>query len=108
VGDFELTRQIDGFWDRNDIEIDLVAISDTDRRIRFGTCKRNAERLVPNIASLQEHVKRFLNVHRHYQGYKQELVAIAPRIDADIRRDLAQRGVLAQDLIDLTRWETPA
>ena len=108
VGDFELTRQIEGFWDRNDIEIDLVAISDTDRRIRFGTCKRNAERLVPNIASLQEHVKRFLNVHRHYQGYKQELVAIAPRIDADIRRDLAQRGVLAQDLIDLTRWETPA
>ena len=103
VGDFELSQRVEGFWDRSDVEIDLIAISETDRRIRFGTCKRNPEKLVGSIPSLHAHVSRFLDVHRQFKNYRHEFVAIAPRIDAQARTELQSRGLIPQDLADLTR-----
>jgi len=106
LGDFALTRRVQGFWDRSDIEIDLVAVSDVDRVIRFGTCKRNAARLMGSVESLKSNALRFLAHHRALQDYKQEFVAIAPRIGPSLRHELACLGVRAEDLIDLTRWES--
>ncbi|MCP5371030.1 MAG: hypothetical protein H6907_04785 [Hyphomicrobiales bacterium] len=45
VGDFLLTDLVRGYWnkaDGSDIEIDLVALNDEDRVVRFGSCKRSA------------------------------------------------------------------
>ena len=53
LGDFDLTRRIDGFWDRGNVEIDLVAFDEDNRRIRFGSCKRNADKLLPDVAVLE-------------------------------------------------------
>jgi AAA+ ATPase superfamily predicted ATPase len=36
LGDFSLTDRISGYWDRSDVEIDLVAIDEESQRIRFG------------------------------------------------------------------------
>lgn len=101
IGDHPLTRQLEGFWDRAGVEIDLVALDDDSKTIRFGTCKRNPAKLLPDVAVQERHVAAFLAAHRQYRGWTQQRVAIAPVIDADTRAALAARGVIAQDLPDL-------
>ncbi|MEW5984498.1 MAG: AAA family ATPase [Acidobacteriota bacterium] len=103
VGDFALTRHIEGYWDRNDTEIDLVAVNEDDRVVRFGTVKRNPERLLGSLYMLQGHVGRFLAAHRPYRDWRHERVAIAPNIGQSLRNALHDRGVIAEDLNDLTR-----
>ncbi len=101
VGDFALTSRIRGFWDRSDTEIDLVALSESERRIRFGSCKRSADRLVSDISVLDGHVSRFLATHRGYADWRIEKVSVAPIITPEIRARLQAAGHLAQDLTDL-------
>jgi len=101
IGDFALTHRIDGYWDRNDTEIDLVAVNEDDRVVRFGTIKRNADRLLSSIDPLRGHIDRFLAVHRRYRDWRLERVAIAPRIDQALRASLEEQGVIPQDLTDL-------
>lgn len=48
LSDFPLSERIKGYWDRAGIEIDLVAVSESTRRIRFGTCKRGKPGSDPN------------------------------------------------------------
>ena len=101
IGDFALTRRIDGYWDRSDTEIDLVAVNDEEQIIRFGTIKRSPARLLDSVDRLSGHIDRFLAVHRQYRDWRIERVAIAPRIDRDLRASLEARGVIPQDLTDL-------
>lgn len=101
IGDFGLTERIRGYWDRADVEIDLVAVNDDAHRIRFGTCKRNPERLGGAVGSLLKGAERFLATHGRFDGWKVDYVAIAPRIGPVHRDELAGRGVMAQDLAEL-------
>lgn len=103
VGDFGLTRRIDGYWDRSDTEIDLVALNEEDRVVRFGTCKRNPDRLRSEAATFHGHVERFLVAHPKYRSWTVERVAIAPDLDADQRAHLEASGLRPQDLGELTR-----
>ncbi len=41
IGDFPITHRVQGFWDKSDTEIDLVAVNETEQLIRFGCCKRS-------------------------------------------------------------------
>jgi AAA+ ATPase superfamily predicted ATPase len=102
LGDFALTSRIQGFWDRGDTEIDLVAIDETNERIRFGSCKRNADRLIADIPILDGHVGRFLAANPRFASWDQEKIAIAPSIPQEIRSKIEGAGHLAQDLADLT------
>jgi AAA+ ATPase superfamily predicted ATPase len=102
LGDFALTARIQGYWDRGDTEIDLVALDESAQRIRFGSCKRSADRLVADIAVLDGHVARFLATHRKYEGWTVDKVGIAPTISPEVRARLKTAGHLAQDLSDLT------
>lgn len=98
VGDFALTRRIDGYWDRQGTEIDLVALNDESRQIRFGTCKRSASKLVADLDAFEAHVGRFLSLHPQYSTWDISKVAIAPTIDAATRAGIQARGVLPQPL----------
>lgn len=102
LGDFRLTRRIEGYWDRNDTEIDLVAIDEERKAIRFGSCKRNPDALIAGDAALRGHAERFLTAYPRYRSWTCEYVAIAPTIRTELRAELARRGTLAQDLPDLT------
>lgn len=102
LGDFPLTRQIDGYWDRSETEIDLTAVNDDDGVIRFGSCKRSASRLAPDLGRFDGHIDRFLDGHPRYRHWTIEKVAIAPVIDAEQRREIEDRGYRPQDLVDLT------
>lgn len=102
LGDFALTSRIQGFWDRGDTEIDLVALNADDKIIRFGSCKRSADRLVADLPVLDGHVARFLAAHPRYGAWKVEKVGISPSIPPEIRARLKDAGHLAQGLDDLT------
>ena len=102
LGDFPLSERIQGYWDRGDVEIDLVAINESEKRIRFGTCKRNPERLTPSVAALKSGAEAFLRSHSRFQSWKTEFVAIAPSIPPEIRAALVAHQVIAEDVRDLT------
>lgn len=103
VGDFNLSQRIAGYWDRNDTEIDLVAVDDDDERVRFGTCKRSPDKLVATLHELEGHVGRFLEAHPRYANWTVDTVAIAPRLDATHRKAIVDAGFVPQDLNDLRR-----
>lgn len=102
VGDFAMTRRIDGYWDKKGVEIDLVALDEDQRIIRFGTCKRDVARLRTEPAALDGHVQRFLALHPRFATWRVERLACAPAVPPDARAVLADRGLIVQDLADLT------
>jgi AAA+ ATPase superfamily predicted ATPase len=102
IGDFALSERIRGYWDRADVEIDLVAVNEDEKRIRFGTCKRNPDRLPGAADALKRSAGRFLDAHAKFKGWTSEYVAIAPDIGENVRAALQERDVLPQSLVDLT------
>jgi hypothetical protein len=102
VGDFALTARIEGYWDRADTEIDLVAINEDEKRIRLVTCKRDSGRLVSHLPVFDGHVSRFLSAFRQYANWSVEKVALSPYIPSATRRTLEQHAYIAEDLADLT------
>jgi len=60
-GDFELSSLQLGYWNRSKdpsrhVEIDLVALDDSNKRVRFGSCKRSADAqpisLLPDLRAM--------------------------------------------------------
>jgi hypothetical protein len=102
VGDFELTERVQGYWDRADTEIDLVALAGEDEIVRVVTCKRSPEKLVADLPRFDGHVARFVAASPKLASWKIEKVAVAPSLDADARRRINERGYIAEDLADLT------
>jgi uncharacterized protein len=103
LGDFGLTSQIKGYWDRQGTEIDLVAVNETDEVIRFGSCKRSPQKLVGDLRKFDGHVDRFLELKPRFRSWRVEKVAIAPSLDDPQRNDAIRAGYIAQDLNDLTK-----
>jgi hypothetical protein len=103
IGDFPLTHRVLGFWDKSGTEIDLVAVNEAQRSIRFGSCKRAAKRLLSDVNDFKQHVGRFLETMRQYQGWTHQYVGIAPVLDAEQRAILTGHDIIPQDLNDLTR-----
>ncbi len=101
-GDFPLTQRVEGYWDRADTEIDLVAVNETTGTIRFGSCKRSAVKLLSDINRFRQHVERFLTTMRKYQKWNVQYVGIAPVLYDEQRAILVRHEILPQDLNDLT------
>jgi AAA+ ATPase superfamily predicted ATPase len=102
VGDFPITHRVQGFWDKADTEIDLVAINEATETIRFGSCKRSPGKLISDVNNFKKHVARFLQTMPKYQSWSQQFVGISPVLDADQRAMLASHDIIPQDLNDLT------
>lgn len=102
MGDFPLSERIQGYWDRSDVEIDLVAINEDECRIRFGSCKRNPLRLLASVERLRTSAGRFLQAHPRFAGWTVEYVAIAPEVDPVLSANLQVAGVTVQSLRELT------
>jgi len=102
IGDFPITHRVQGFWDKADTEIDLVAVNDATQTIRFGSCKRSPNKLVSDVNNFKQHVERFLQTMPKYQAWTRELAGISPVLDAEQRAVLASHDIIPQDLNDLT------
>jgi AAA+ ATPase superfamily predicted ATPase len=103
VSDFPITHRIQGFWDKADTELDLVAVNETTETIRFGSCKRSPDKLISDVNNFKQHVARFLQTMPKYQGWSHQLVGISPVLDADQRNRLNGHDIIPQDLNDLTQ-----
>ena len=107
LGDFSLTHRVEGYWDKADktssqIEIDVVALDENSRTLRLGSCKRNAEKLLPDLPRFDRHVRAFLTVMPRFADWTVQRVAIAPVLTARQRGAIEAAGYVAQDLKDLT------
>lgn len=102
LGDFSLSSRIHGYWDSANTELDLVAVDEDQKRIRFGDCKRSSDKLIANVATFRGHVERFVSHLPKYKGWKLEYFGMAPDLGVEHRKVLAEKGVVAQDLNDLT------
>jgi len=107
-GDFELSSLQLGYWNRpkdssRSVEIDLVALDEPNKRIRFGSCKRSANaHTSESLTGFKNHIDTFLEAkeHRHIRGWTQEMMLFSPKFtDAD-RNRLRQKGFMARDLND--------
>jgi AAA+ ATPase superfamily predicted ATPase len=103
LGDFPVSERIRGYWDRSDVEIDLVAINEDEQRVRFATCKRNPDKLMGSITSLKRASERFLDAYPRFRSWRHEWIAVAPEILPDTRQLLEQQGMIAESLTDLTK-----
>ncbi|MBI2807593.1 MAG: ATP-binding protein [Planctomycetes bacterium] len=103
IGDFPLTQRIQGFWDKSGTEIDLVAVNEAQKTIRFGSCKRAPSRLLADVNDFKGHVERFLQAKPKYRAWKIQYAGIAPDLDRGQRKILRRHDVIAQDLRDLTK-----
>lgn len=101
VGDFRLTSRVQGYWDRRDVEIDMVALDESRNRIRLLSCKRNAEKLIEDSINFDGHISRFLDALPRFRSWTVEKAAVATRHSPETRAWLSERGWLPQDLNDL-------
>lgn len=103
IGDFPLTHRVQGYWDKADTEIDLVALNEDARTIRFGSCKRSPDKLLSDINNFKLHVDRFLAAMPKYRDWNKQYAGIAPVLNAEERAVLSRHGLISQDLNDLTQ-----
>lgn len=110
-GDFELSSLQLGYWNRpkgssRSVEIDLVALDDANRRIRFGSCKRSANAHTTDaVAAFESHVANFLAAkdHQYLQGWSKEMVLFAPSFTDEEAIQLSDKGYVPKDLNDYAR-----
>lgn len=106
VGDFSLTSIELGFWNRarnvdTDIEIDIVAIDADNRRVRFGSCKRNATAHDGTaLTKFDTHVERFLSTKegRRVNEWAIEKTLFSPEFTAVEKQVLSAKGYQCRDL----------
>lgn len=101
IGDFKVTSNISGFWDKGDTEIDLIALNEDERRIRLGSCKRSPEKLLSDLDNFRGHVARFLEEFERLAEWKIELLGVAPVLTPEQRELLSASGFVPQSLDDL-------
>ena len=113
--DFPMTDRARGYWNRpqrtpGTIEIDLVAWNDAERRVRFGSCKRNsAAHNATSLREFQGHVNRFLSTKegRRFREWHRELVLFSPGFSAQQRARLEADHWICRDLLDFQRMLLP-
>lgn len=104
-GDFELSQLQLGYWNRprnasKSIEIDLVALDEPNKTVRFGCCKRSPT--AHDLHVFEQHVNAFLqtNGHKHLAGWTREMVLFSPCFSASHQADYQQKGFVTRDLLD--------
>lgn len=106
VGDFHLSDFVRGYWnkaDGSDIEIDIVACNEDDRRVRLGSCKRSSSQHDRDaLLRFDDHASRFLRTKegRRFSGWAVEKALYAPVFRDDERNRLLGLGYLCRDLRD--------
>lgn len=102
-GDFAISREVEGYWNKAEIEIDIVCINDDDKIVHHFSCKRNSAKAVKDLDRLKGHAARFLASTEATQlrGYKQSYVLAAPEFTAEERRMRFESDTRLIDLRDL-------
>lgn len=104
-GDFELSQLQLGYWNRakdaaRAIEIDLVALDEPNKRVRFGCCKRSPA--AHDLAVFERHVEAFLQTtsRRHMSDWHREMVLFSPIFSEGDINHYRAKGYMTRDLVD--------
>lgn len=104
-GDFELSEMKLGYWNRSrdvskSIEIDLVALDESNKRVRFGSCKRSSS--AHDLPVFERHINAFLqtNEHKHLSEWDREVVLFSPAFSQRDQMHYQRRQYITRDLID--------
>jgi uncharacterized protein len=99
---FRLSSRIEGYWDKADTELDLVALDEASRTIRIANCKRSPTKLCASLGVYDQHIERFLVAMRgRFGNWRVERVGISSVLNDHHRKALVSAGYIAQDLRDL-------
>lgn len=105
---FMVTDRVRGYWNRPrradaSVELDLVAWNEDERVVRFGSCKRRADRHGRrSLDHFRTHVERFVSsTGRRFGGWRQELVLFSPEFTEEQRARLEVDGWICRDLSDM-------
>lgn len=106
VGNFPLTSIEVGFWNRARsadrlIEIDVVALNADDKRVRFGSCKRNVAAHTNNsLVLFERHIAGFMASieGRKLADWKVEKVLFSPKFSKQQMNDFERAGYACLDL----------
>jgi hypothetical protein len=107
-GDFELSAIQLGYWNRprdvaRSIEIDVVAIDQPSKRIRFGSCKRRAAAHDEQaLRTFEGHISGFMQSAegRRVKEWSAERVLFSPEFSTATRAYLTTKGYRCLDLQD--------
>jgi hypothetical protein len=101
---------VKGYWnkpDGKDIEMDIVAINETDKIIRLGSCKRSSNKHTSTTLSLFDgHIARFKKTElgRKYNDWKIEKALYSPIFEEAQKQTLSNNGYICVDMLDFERW----
>lgn len=112
VGDFALTELVSGYWNRPRdakrlIEIDIVALNEADKIVRFGSCKRSqTKHTAEALDKTARHIQDFLATAtgKRFKGWQQQRALYAPCFSPDKRAHLMAKGWTCVDLMDMRGW----
>ena len=85
------------------VEIDFIAWNDQDRTVRFGSCKRSADKHdAAALLAFRDHVDRFLATREgsRFREWRRELALFSPRFPAERRAGLQADGWICRDISD--------
>lgn len=111
-GPIALSRFVEGWWDKPDsgqtnIEIDVIGVDETARKILFGTCKRAASRHdTESLRKSREHVSKFLltRAGAPFRDYQHLHYAFSPVINEQQRVNISDKGFVPMDLVDMAHY----
>jgi len=112
VGDFELSEFVRGYWnkaDGSDIELDLLAFNEEQRKLRIGSCKRSEDAHDSRSSQkFETHIGRFLRTKegRRFSGWKVEKAVFSPEFRRNRRQELSRKGFVCRDLKDYCSFLT--
>jgi hypothetical protein len=113
IGDFPVTQVVRGYWnkpDGSDVEIDLVALNEDLRRIRFGSCKRSDRAHdQSSLDAFNRHLARFGTTRegRRLRDWQSERALYAPIFEDALRKHLNDARYVTRDLADFKRTFSP-
>lgn len=101
-----------GYWNRpqdaaKSIEIDLVALDEPNRRIRFGSCKRAADAHDRTaLKKFEQHIEGFLQTrqHRELQNWQHEKALLPLNSAKSSGRLCPDRGISARICTITASW----
>jgi AAA+ ATPase superfamily predicted ATPase len=99
---FQLSSRVEGYWDRADTELDIVALHAPSKTLRIANCKRSPDRLCESLRNYDGHIERFRKaMGKRFDGWAVERAGIAPTLLEEHRTVLRAAGYIPQDLRDL-------
>jgi len=116
LGDFALTDINMGFWNRprdvsRTIEIDVVALNEDAKTVRFGSCKRSAAaHTSSSLTGFDKHIEAFMSTKegKQVRGWTVQKVCFSPVFTPEERATLRAKGYDCRDLLDYAALFSPA